>query len=122
MRRVLDFQLLGIGRTGHIGFNEPGSLLQSITRLVTLNDLTWEDASADFGGKEKVPFQAITMGIKTITRAKEIILLAWSVKKADIVKQALEGSITADVPATYLQHLPNVEYALDAEAASLLTK
>jgi glucosamine-6-phosphate deaminase len=118
----LDFQLLGIGRTGHIGFNEPGSLLQSITRLVTLNDLTREDASADFGGKEKVPVQAITMGIKTITRAKEIILLAWSVKKADIVKQALEGSITADVPATYLQHLPNVEYVLDAEAASLLTK
>lgn len=118
----LDFQLLGIGRTGHIGFNEPGALLKSITRLVTLNDLTREDASADFGGKEKVPVQAITMGIKTITQAREIVLLAWSSRKAEIVKQALEGNITADVPATYLQHLPNVEYVLDTEAASLLTK
>lgn len=118
----LDVQLLGIGRTGHIGFNEPGSEDSSMTRLVTLNDLTREDASADFGGKDKVPTQAITMGIKTITDAKEVILLALSKRKAEIIQKAIEGAISADVPATFLQKLQNIEYILDEEAASLLRK
>lgn len=118
----LDIQLLGIGRTGHIGFNEPGSIDSSKTRLVTLNDLTREDASSDFGGKEKVPLQAITMGIKTITDAKEVILLALSKRKAEIIQKAIEGAISADVPATFLQKLQNIEYILDEEAASLLRK
>ena len=77
----LDLQILGIGRTGHIGFNEPGSAPNSGTRLVTLDDLTRRDASRDFGGKENVPTKAITMGIGTIFKAREIILMAWSRKK-----------------------------------------
>ncbi|RYE90702.1 MAG: glucosamine-6-phosphate deaminase, partial [Cytophagaceae bacterium] len=87
----LDLQILGIGRTGHVGFNEPGSAPNSGTRLVTLDDLTRRDASRDFGGKENVPTKAITMGIGTIFKAHEIVLLAWSGKKAPIVKKAVEG-------------------------------
>lgn len=116
----LDLQLLGIGRTGHIGFNEPGSLVHSTTRLVRLNDLTISDAIDDFGGKEHVPSQAITMGIKTITQAKEIILLALSQRKAEIIQQALEGGISSHIPASFLQQFKNVEYVLDQEAASQL--
>lgn len=116
----LDLQLLGIGRTGHIGFNEPGSELHSATRLVTLNDITIEDAIMDFGSRELVPKQAITMGIKTITQAKEIILLALSERKADIIQKAMEGVVSSEVPATYLQQLKNVEFVLDREAASSL--
>jgi glucosamine-6-phosphate deaminase len=81
----LDLQILGIGRTGHIGFNEPGSAPNSGTRLVTLDDLTRSDASRDFGGKQNVPTKAITMGIGTIFKAREIILMAWSSKKAPIM-------------------------------------
>lgn len=118
----LDLQILGIGRTGHIGFNEPGSAPNSGTRLVTLDDLTRRDASRDFGGKENVPTKAITMGIGTIFKAREIILMAWSKKKAPIIKKAVEGEITGNVPATYLQHSERVEFVLDAEAASELTR
>src|SRR5690606_32936996 len=98
----LDIQLLGIGRTGHVGFNEPGSTADSLTRLVTLNEVTRQDAAPAFGGLENVPTQAITMGVGTIAKAKHIILMAWGEKKAEIVKKALEGEITSDVPATYL--------------------
>ncbi len=118
----LDLQILGIGRTGHIGFNEPGSAPNSGTRLVTLDDLTRRDASRDFGGKENVPTKAITMGIGTIFKAKEIILMAWSKKKAPIIKKAVEGEISGNVPATYLQTSDNVEFVLDTEAASELTR
>jgi len=118
----LDFQLLGIGRTGHIGFNEPGSAPNSGTRLVTLDDLTRRDASRSFGGKENVPTKAITMGVGTIFKAREIILMAWNVTKAEIVKKAVEGPISAEVPATYLQLSDNVEFILDVEAASNLTR
>ncbi|OAQ40311.1 glucosamine-6-phosphate deaminase [Pedobacter psychrophilus] len=118
----LDLQLLGIGRTGHIGFNEPGSAPNSGTRLVTLDDLTRRDASRDFGGKENVPTKAITMGVGTIFKAKEIILLAFNKKKASIVKKALEGEISPNVPATYLQLSDNVEFILDVDAASDLTR
>ena len=118
----LDLQILGIGRTGHIGFNEPGSAPNSGTRLVTLNDLTRSDAARDFGGKENVPTKALTMGIGTIFKAREIILMAWSQKKASIIKKAVEGEISGDVPATYLQLSDNVEFILDKDAASLLTR
>lgn len=118
----LDLQLLGIGRTGHIGFNEPGSAPNSGTRLVTLDDLTRRDASRDFGGKENVPTKAITMGIGTIFKAKEIILLAWHTKKASIIKKAVEGEISGEVPATYLQLSDNTEFVLDEDAASELTR
>ncbi len=116
----LDLQLLGIGRTGHIGFNEPGSTLQSATRLVHLNDITISDAIHDFGGRHLVPNQAITMGIKTITQAKEIILLALSQRKAEIMQQALEGPVSSHIPASFLQQFKNVEYVLDQGAASQL--
>lgn len=118
----LDIQILGIGRTGHIGFNEPGSAPNSGTRLVTLDDLTRRDASRDFGGKENVPTKAITMGVGTIFKAKEIVLLAWNEKKAEVVKKAVEGEISADIPATYLQLSDKVEFVLDKDAASLLTR
>ncbi|MDB5015361.1 MAG: glucosamine-6-phosphate deaminase, partial [Mucilaginibacter sp.] len=118
----LDLQILGIGRTGHIGFNEPGSAPNSGTRLVTLDDLTRNDASRDFGGKQNVPTKAITMGIGTIFKAREIILMAWSRKKAPIIKKAVEGEISGDVPATYLQLSDHVEFVLDEAAASSLTR
>ena len=118
----LDIQILGIGRTGHIGFNEPGSAPNSGTRLVTLDDLTRRDASRDFGGKENVPTKAITMGVGTIFKAKEIVLMAWNEKKAEIVKKAVEGEISSDIPATYLQMSDSVEFILDQDAASALTR
>jgi len=118
----IDLQLLGIGRTGHIGFNEPGSAPNSGTRLVTLDDLTRRDASRDFGGVANVPTKAITMGIGTIFKAKEIILMAWNEKKASIVKKAVEGELSSDVPATFLQLSPNVEFILDTDAATSLTR
>jgi glucosamine-6-phosphate deaminase len=118
----LDLQILGIGRTGHIGFNEPGSAPNSGTRLVSLADLTRSDAAHDFGGKANVPAKAITMGIGTIFKAREIILMAWNEKKAGIIKKAVEGEISADIPATYLQHSDHVEFILDVAAASALTR
>lgn len=118
----LDVQILGIGRTGHIGFNEPGSAPNSGTRLVILDDLTRRDASRDFGGKENVPTKALTMGVGTIFKAKEIILMAWNEKKAEIVKKAIEGEMSSDIPATYLQLSENVEFILDQDAASQLTR
>ncbi|MFD0794901.1 glucosamine-6-phosphate deaminase [Mucilaginibacter litoreus] len=118
----IDVQILGIGRTGHIGFNEPGSAPNSGTRLVTLNDLTRRDASKDFGSKENVPTKAITMGIGTIFKAREIILMAWSEKKASIIKKAVEGNITSDVPATYLQTSQNATFYIDQGASVELTR
>jgi glucosamine-6-phosphate deaminase len=118
----LDLQILGIGRTGHIGFNEPGSAPNSGTRLVTLDDLTRSDAARDFGGKANVPTKAITMGIGTIFKAREIILMAWSKKKAPIIKKAVEGEMSGEVPATYLQLSDHVEFVLDEAAASELTR
>lgn len=116
----LDLQVLGIGLTGHIGFNEPGATSYSTTRLVALNSLTREVAIPDFDTLENVPSQAITMGVRTITQAKEIMLLAWSKKKASIIQQAVQQDITPNVPASYLQQHPQVKFVLDTEAASLL--
>ena len=118
----LDLQLLGIGRTGHIGFNEPGSGANSQTRLITLDNLTRIDAAKDFFGLEHVPKKAITMGVGTILNAKEIILMAWGEGKAPIIKETLEGRITDQVPATYLQTHPNCTLYLDEEATSELTR
>ncbi|MFA4867592.1 MAG: glucosamine-6-phosphate deaminase [Pedobacter sp.] len=118
----LDIQILGIGRTGHIGFNEPGSAPNSGTRLVTLDDLTRRDAARDFGGKSFVPTKAITMGVGTIFKAREIILMAWNRKKASIIKKTVEGELSSETPATYLQLSDNVEFILDQDAASMLTR
>ena len=115
----LDFQLLGIGRTGHIGFNEPGSHQKSLTRRVTLDYLTKSDAAPDFHGIENVPNRAITMGIKTIFKAKRIVLLAWGSKKASIIQKAVEGEVTSKVTASYLQNHGNTSVILDDEAAKV---
>jgi glucosamine-6-phosphate deaminase len=118
----LDFQLLGIGRTGHIGFNEPGSHKNSRTRLITLNHITRVDAAPAFKGINNVPRKAITMGIASIMQAKRIVLLAWGSKKAEIVKKTIEGKISSDIPATYLQNHPNTTFVLDEDAAHKLTR
>ncbi len=116
----VDIQVLGIGTNGHIGFNEPGSERESTTRLVTLDEQTRKDAAPTFNGIENVPQKAISMGIDTILQAKEILILAWGKRKAEIIKQCLYGEITSSRPATFLQEHPNVSVVLDAEAASLL--
>ncbi len=118
----LDLQLLGIGRTGHVGFNEPGSHLNSGTRSITLDHITRVDAAPAFLGIDNVPRKAITMGIGTIRKAKRIVLLAWGINKAGIIKKTIEGKISSDVPATYLQNHNNTTFVLDNEAAAELTR
>lgn len=118
----LDFQLLGIGRNGHIGFNEPGSHVSSATRLITLDHLTRFDAAYDFGSLANVPRKAITMGVGTILKARRIVLLAWGERKASIIKQAVEGPVTEFIPASYLQGHHNVAFILDDSAAAELTR
>lgn len=118
----IDLQILGIGRTGHIGFNEPGSFLHSKTRKVYLNDLTIKDAIKDFGRRDLVPTKAITMGVGTIMQARRVILLAWGEKKAPIIKATVEGKVSDSVPATFLQMHPNVQFVIDNEAAGGLTR
>ncbi len=118
----LDLQILGIGRTGHIGFNEPGSGVDSKTRLITLDHITITDAASDFFGEENVPRKAITMGVGTILEAKRIILMAWGEGKAPIIQKTVEGTISDSVPATYLQKHPNATVVLDEAAAAELTR
>ena len=118
----LDIQILGIGRTGHIGFNEPGSSLGSITRMVRLDRVTRLDAASDFFGLENVPTKAITMGVGTILSARRIIMMAWGEGKSDIIQKAVEGKIRESVPATFLQNHPNCEVLTDRPAASALTR
>ncbi|CAM1373893.1 putative glucosamine-6-phosphate deaminase-like protein BT_0258 [Tenacibaculum xiamenense] len=118
----LDFQLLGIGRTGHIGFNEPGSHYNSSTRSITLDHITREDAASSFLGLDNVPRRAITMGISTIKKAKRVVLLAWGEGKAKVIQETIEGEITSQVPATYLQEHHNATFIIDKEAASELTR
>lgn len=118
----LDFQLLGIGRTGHVGFNEPGSHYNSGTRVITLDHITRVDAAPSFLGIDNVPRKAITMGISTVRKSKRIVLLGWGQNKADILQQTIEGEITAHVPATYLQNHDNCTFVLDTGAGSELTR
>ncbi|PAU94131.1 glucosamine-6-phosphate deaminase [Aliifodinibius salipaludis] len=118
----LDIQLLGIGRTGHIGFNEPGSRPNSGTRLITLDGITRKDAASDFFGEEYVPRRAITMGVGTILDADRIIMMAWGEGKAPIIKETVEGPIRERVPATYLQKHNNAQVILDEASAENLTR
>lgn len=118
----IDFQILGIGKTGHIGFNEPGSARGSRTRLVHLDTITRKDAAADFFGEENVPRQAITMGVGTILEAEEIALIATGEHKAQIVRRSAEGETSHEVAATYLQTHPNARFYVDASAAADLTR
>lgn len=117
----IDIQILGIGKTGHIGFNEPGSGIDSRTRLITLDMVTRKDAATDFFGEENVPREAITMGVGTILEAREIFILATGEHKSDIVRRAVEGEIDHEVPATFLQKHPNTTFYLDRAAAAELT-
>jgi len=118
----LDVQLLGIGRTGHIGFNEPGSSINSRTRLVRLDKVTRKDAASDFFGDEHVPSRAITMGVGSIMEAKKVFLVAWGEGKAKVIKAAIEGAIKTSIPASFLQHHSNCEVIADTAAASELTR
>jgi glucosamine-6-phosphate deaminase len=118
----IDFQILGIGKTGHIGFNEPGSGIGSRTRLVTLDTLTRRDAAADFFGEANVPREAITMGVATILEARSIAILATGEHKASIVRRAVEGEVDTGVAATFLQRHGKVHFHLDPAAAAELTR
>ena len=117
----LDLQILGIGRTGHIGFNEPGSGAQTRTRLVALDSVTRGDAAGEFFGLENVPARAITMGVGTILSARQLILMASGARKAAIVAEALEGKITSKVPASWVREHPDATIWLDEAAAADLS-
>lgn len=117
----IDIQLLGIGRNGHIGFNEPFSSRQSRTRLVTLDPLTRRDAASDFFSEENVPMQAITMGLGTIFEARKIVLLAQGEHKGGVIRNAVEGPSTPQIPASYLREHQAAACYLDVAAAGKLT-
>lgn len=118
----IDIQILGIGTTGHIGLNEPGSSLNSYTRLVSLDDITRTEAASDFFGKDNVPRKAITLGIKTILKSKKIRLLAWGEGKAGILKRSIEDAQSEEVPASFLQNNNNTLVILDVAAGAYLTR
>jgi glucosamine-6-phosphate deaminase len=118
----IDLQILGIGRTGHIGFNEPGSGPDSRTRVVTLDLVTRKDTAADFFGEENVPREAVTMGVETIFEAREILILATGEHKAEIVRRAVEGEVDHEVAATFLQRHGNTTFYVDRAAAEALTR
>ena len=118
----IDLQILGIGRTGHIGFNEPGSLQDSLTRKVMLDRVTRLDAASDFFGEEHVPIAAITMGVGTILNAREIALLAFGEAKAAIIRRTVEGDISTTVAASFLQDHPNVHFYIDEAASADLAR
>jgi len=118
----IDILLLGIGRVGNIGFNEPGSQANSNTRLILLDNTSRNDAAKLFGGTENVPISSITMGISTILAAKKIFLMAWGDDKAQMIKETVEGKVTDTIPASYLQMHNNTRVAIDLSAASNLTR
>ena len=118
----IDIQILGIGRTGHIGFNEPGSSKNSRTRLITLDKVTRLDAASDFFGEEHVPRRAITMGVGTILSAREVFIIAFGEHKAPIVADAIEGEISSSVSASFLQEHSNARFILDSAAAESLVR
>jgi glucosamine-6-phosphate deaminase len=118
----IDLQILGIGRNGHVGFNEPTSSFGSRTRLKVLTSETIEDNRKSFAPGEEVPECAITMGVGTILEARKILLLATGAAKAETVAQAIEGPITASVTASCLQLHPDVTFVIDEAAAACLTQ
>ncbi len=117
----IDIQILGIGRTGHIGFNEPGSPKNSRTRTITLDSITRRDAAAGFFGEENVPSQAITMGVASILDARQIFLMAFGEHKAYITYKAIELSPTEAITASFLQDHANATFVLDKAAAAEMT-
>lgn len=120
--RKIDLMIIGVGEDGQLGFNEPGSYVKSRTRLVKLSHNTRTIQSKGFFGMENTPRMAITMGIHTIMRAERIVLMAWGEEKAPIIRRVVEGEISEQVPASYLQEHPNIEVVIDKNAASLLSR
>ncbi|ABJ56586.1 glucosamine-6-phosphate deaminase [Oenococcus oeni] len=118
----IDLQILGIGRNGHIGFNEPGTSFNSQTHIVNLTDNTIQANSRFFDSIDQVPKQAVSMGIASIMKSKEILIAAYGKEKAQAVKEFIEGPVTEDVPASILQKHPKVTVILDQAAAALLSK
>lgn len=118
----IDLQILGIGRTGHIGFNEPGSSRDSLTRRITLDRVTRQDAASDFRGEQNVPHFAITMGVGTILRAKKLVLMAWGENKAAMVAKAVEGPTTEAISASFLQDHADARFFIDTGASRELTR
>ncbi|MEP1490186.1 MAG: glucosamine-6-phosphate deaminase [Algibacter sp.] len=118
----IDLQILGIGGNGHIGFNESGSLQNSKTRLVALDHITRVAASGDFGGLSNTPRTAITLGVKKIMEAKRVILMGWGEAKAPIIGNSVEGEVTNQIPASFLQEHNNATFVIDKEASSKLTR
>lgn len=119
-QHVIDLQILGIGSNGHIGFNEPGTSFDSQTHVVDLTDSTIEANSRFFTSRDQVPTKAISMGIASIMAAKKIILFAYGDKKADAIFKMVNGPVTEEVPASVLQHHPDVTLILDEAAAAKL--
>jgi len=118
----IDLQILGIGRTGHVGFNEPGSPRDSRTRLITLDRVTRMDAASDFFGERNVPRRALTMGVGSILDARRVVLLAFGEHKAQIVRDAVEGAVSASVAASFLQEHPDARFVLDPASSAALTR
>lgn len=116
----VDFQILGIGRNGHIGFNEPGSSFEGQTRIVDLAPSTIEANSRFFADPEDVPKKAISMGIANIMAAKTIVLFAYGAEKADAIEATVQGEVTEDLPASILQKHDDVIIIVDEAAASKL--
>lgn len=116
----IDFEVLGIGRNGHIAMNEPGSSFKSRTRVVTMNPVTRKDNSRFFHSLREIPKKGITMGISTIMSAKKIILLGFGNKKSNAIKEALEGPITKEIPASVLRKHKNTTIMIDKKAAAKL--
>ena len=118
----IDIALLGIGRLGNIGFNEPGSRLNSTTRLILLDNDSRNDAAKLFGTIEATPISSITMGVSTILGAKKVFLMAWGEEKAQMIKECVEGNVTDTIPASYLQTHNNAHIVVDLSAAANLTR
>ena len=118
----LDIALLGIGRSGNIAANEPGSVITSRSRLILIDSVSREEMTMSFGGQEPVPPCSITMGISTILSARHIFLTAWGDDKADIIQKTVEGPITEDIPASFLQTHNDTHVVIDLAAAAKLTR
>lgn len=116
----IDFQVLGIGENGHIGFNEPGTSKDTLTHIVKLAENTRENNSVFFESLEEVPKEAVTMGIKSILNAKKIVLVVTKSNKADIMKRLIEEEVSEDIPASFLKQHPNVLVVVDEEAGKYI--
>ncbi|MDR2977003.1 MAG: glucosamine-6-phosphate deaminase [Streptococcaceae bacterium] len=118
----IDWQVLGLGQNGHIGFNEPGTPIDITTHVVDLTESTIKANSRNFENESDVPRQAISMGIGSIMKSKQLVVMAWGAEKADAVKGMIEGPVIVDLPASILQTRDNVTVIIDEAAASKLTK